>query len=412
MINWMQRLGPGLLFAASAVGVSHLVQSTRAGAEFGLSMGVLILLVCLVKYPAFRFGGEYAAIARESALDGYARQGRLLLGIFLVAIVIEGFAVIPAVSLVAAGMTVNLAGVATDEITVTIAIVVAASLALAIGRYRFLEQISRIFVVVFAVLTVVATLATLGLLGSSGPIATTIAPTRENLFFSVAVAGWMPVGMGGAVLLSLWVLARSESQGRPVSPREALFDFNLSYAITTALALCFVLMGTALLYGRDVALAESSAGFASELITLFSVSVGAWIEPIVAIAALAVMFSTVIAVVDGFPRLYANVTRRLLGIAAGQRGEGRLYIGFMVVQAVVATLLLSFFVSSFGRFIDFATTAGFIVAPVVAFLNHRIMLSEAVRPESRPPRWIMVWSATGIAALTLSSAVYLYFRFA
>ena len=28
-------LGPGLLFAGAAVGVSHLVQSTRAGADFG-----------------------------------------------------------------------------------------------------------------------------------------------------------------------------------------------------------------------------------------------------------------------------------------------------------------------------------------------------------------------------------------
>ena len=28
--------GPGILFACTAIGVSHLVQSTRAGADFGL----------------------------------------------------------------------------------------------------------------------------------------------------------------------------------------------------------------------------------------------------------------------------------------------------------------------------------------------------------------------------------------
>ena len=32
----LKRLGPGLLFAGAAIGVSHLVQSTKAGAEFGL----------------------------------------------------------------------------------------------------------------------------------------------------------------------------------------------------------------------------------------------------------------------------------------------------------------------------------------------------------------------------------------
>ena len=31
----LKKLGPGLLFAGTAVGVSHLVQSTKAGAEFG-----------------------------------------------------------------------------------------------------------------------------------------------------------------------------------------------------------------------------------------------------------------------------------------------------------------------------------------------------------------------------------------
>jgi hypothetical protein len=33
--SFLQSLGPGLLFAGAAIGVSHLVQSTKAGAEFG-----------------------------------------------------------------------------------------------------------------------------------------------------------------------------------------------------------------------------------------------------------------------------------------------------------------------------------------------------------------------------------------
>ncbi len=32
--NLLKTIGPGLIFAAAAVGVSHLVQSTRAGASF------------------------------------------------------------------------------------------------------------------------------------------------------------------------------------------------------------------------------------------------------------------------------------------------------------------------------------------------------------------------------------------
>ena len=35
----MRTFGPGIMFASTAIGVSHLVQSTRAGAEFGWSSG-------------------------------------------------------------------------------------------------------------------------------------------------------------------------------------------------------------------------------------------------------------------------------------------------------------------------------------------------------------------------------------
>jgi Mn2+/Fe2+ NRAMP family transporter len=57
----LKSFGPGILYAAMAVGASHLVQSTRAGATYGLSLIFLILLTFITKYPAFRFGSQYAS---------------------------------------------------------------------------------------------------------------------------------------------------------------------------------------------------------------------------------------------------------------------------------------------------------------------------------------------------------------
>ena len=45
-------LGPGVLYAAAAVGVSHLVQATRAGADYGLGLLAVVVLTCILKYPA------------------------------------------------------------------------------------------------------------------------------------------------------------------------------------------------------------------------------------------------------------------------------------------------------------------------------------------------------------------------
>ena len=54
--NLLKTLGPGILFASTAIGVSHLVQSTRAGAEFGFGLVLVVILANLFKYPFFEFG--------------------------------------------------------------------------------------------------------------------------------------------------------------------------------------------------------------------------------------------------------------------------------------------------------------------------------------------------------------------
>ena len=64
----LQSLGPGLLFAGAAIGVSHLVQSTRAGATYGFALVWVVLLANLLKYPFFEFGPRYAAATGDSVL--------------------------------------------------------------------------------------------------------------------------------------------------------------------------------------------------------------------------------------------------------------------------------------------------------------------------------------------------------
>ena len=86
------RFGPGLIFAAAAVGTSHIVQSTRAGAGYGLTLGLLILLVCLLKYPLFRFAADYAAATGENLVRGYGRRGRLLVLVMFITSAIEAVA--------------------------------------------------------------------------------------------------------------------------------------------------------------------------------------------------------------------------------------------------------------------------------------------------------------------------------
>ena len=79
----LRALGPGVLMATAAIGGSHLVASTQAGALFGWQLIWLILLINILKYPFFRFGVEYTLSNNESLLSGYARRGKVYLYSFM-----------------------------------------------------------------------------------------------------------------------------------------------------------------------------------------------------------------------------------------------------------------------------------------------------------------------------------------
>ncbi len=66
-------LGPGLLYAGVAIGVSHLVQSTLAGAGFGFDLIWILVLANFIKYPFFEFAPRYATSTGDSLIDGYKR---------------------------------------------------------------------------------------------------------------------------------------------------------------------------------------------------------------------------------------------------------------------------------------------------------------------------------------------------
>ena len=70
-----RRLGPGILMAATAIGGSHLILSTKAGAVFGFSLLWLILAANLFKYHAFEFAPRYTITTGRSLLDAWLEGG-------------------------------------------------------------------------------------------------------------------------------------------------------------------------------------------------------------------------------------------------------------------------------------------------------------------------------------------------
>lgn len=163
--NLLKTIGPGLIFAAAAVGVSHLVQSTRAGASFGLGLIVWILLANLIKYPAFRFGPEYAAATGTSLLEGYRRQGKWALVLYALLTLGTMFSVQAGVTVVTAALASAL-GLGSNPVVISGVILALCAAILAVGKFKWLDRIVKVLVAIFTVTTVLATLA-LGVAGLS-----------------------------------------------------------------------------------------------------------------------------------------------------------------------------------------------------------------------------------------------------
>src|SRR5690606_3999774 len=154
MISKLKNLGPGLLFAGAAIGVSHLVQSTRAGADFGLGLLWALLLVNLCKYPFFQFGPRYATATGESLLDGYKKLGKWVLVTYYVLTFVTMFTIQTAVTIVTAGLASRLFGYFISVDICTIIILIICFCLLILGKYNLHDRLTNIFVVTLTICSV------------------------------------------------------------------------------------------------------------------------------------------------------------------------------------------------------------------------------------------------------------------
>lgn len=411
-------LGPGLLFAGAAVGVSHLVQSTRAGADYGLALLGVVVLANVLKYPAFSFGPRYAAATGTSLLEGYRRRGRWALVLYTVLTFGTMFTVQAAVTFVTAALGTQLLGWTTpwmglpSHLVLAALLTVACALLLVVGEYRWLDRIIK---VVVAVLTLTTLIATVLILPRVDFASARFLPSAEmmshpaTVLAIVALVGWMPSAFDISIWNSLWTLEkRRQSHGR-VSFRAAMLDFRIGYVGTALLALCFLALGAGVMHGTGASFDDRAHRFAEQVIELYAKGLGDWSRPIVIVSAFTVMFSTTLTVVDGFPRALATLYARYRRPEPNDERLPRLpYWIALVIVSWGALTVIRFFMSSLSAMVDVATVLSFLTAPALAYLNHRAMFAPEVPVAYRPGRGMWLYSVLGIV---FSVALALWFAY-
>lgn len=403
--------GPGLLWAAAAIGVSHLVQSTRAGAVAGFGLCGVILLAIVLKYPFFEYGPRYAAATGSSLVEGYLRIGRWALWLYFL-ITVTTSVVIQAAILLFTSFLVRYVFGLDWSLPVVAALLMAACAALLwAGRYRALDVTVKIILVILAVSTLVAAFVTLPRadLGSFALWPHGVGSVIPFAFI-LALMGWMPSAIDIAVWSSLWTLAKDESRGSRSSVRHARLDFFIGYAGTAVLAFAFATLGAGVMFGSGATFSPQGTVFATQLVDLYSETLGRWTRPIVMVAITTTMLSTTITVMDGFPRALERSLVRLRAanmVAQSVPSAGSLYWLWLALLALVTILVLALFLGNLTSMIDFATIVSFLTAPILGYLNLRAVTSPEVAPEHRPSKPMLVLSWAGLVLLSGFGVVYL-----
>ena len=401
--TWWATIGPGLVWAGTAVGVSHLVQSTRAGASYGLGLLGVVVLANLLKMPAYSAGPLYAALTGRSLLEGYRRRGRWAVWSFVGLTICTMFTVVAAVTFVAAGMASSLVAEALPLSAWVALLSCFAVVLLWTGGFRGLER----FMTAMMLLLSVATVASVVLLGFSvqvpswGVAPRSVPLERADILFIVALVGWMPSALDTAAWHSMWSL---ESTPAPTL-EGARTDFLVGYLGTTALAVLFVVLGAGVLQGVD--LPDGSAAFATLLVDSYAGVLGAWARPVLLVAALATMLSTTVAVTDGFPRALEGAIRRLNGPEVGPEPTGPLYRALLLVVVAGSFGICLLFLGQLRALVDLATALTGLTAPGFAVLNLLALRGEEVPEAHRPGGLLLVAHIGGIVFLLGMAALYL-----
>ena len=371
--TWKSRLGalgPGILMATAAIGGSHLVASTQAGALFGWQLFWLIVVVNVLKYPFFRFGMEYTLATKNSLVEGYKNQGPGYFYSFIALNIIAAVVNTAGVLLLTASLLHYALPISIPVTLLCWLILAVCLIILLLGHFKALDNVAK---AIMGLLTI-ATITALVIAINNGPVAPVnyVGPSPYELAmlgFMVALMGWMPAPIEISALSSLWLKEKQTQQS--VTKSQGLFDFNVGYWLTAGLALVFFSLGALVQYGQSSNIELGGVAFAKQLIDMYALTIGEWARPLVSAIAFLCMFGTTLTVLDGYARTL-NESHKLLGFKQSKHSLNR----WLILQALAGMAVILFFKSALGPMLTFAMTLAFVTTPVFAWLNFSLVRSE------------------------------------
>jgi Mn2+/Fe2+ NRAMP family transporter len=412
IIRLLQILGPGIIAASAAIGNSHLIQSTRAGGYFGFELLWVVVAINILKYPFIEYGYRYTAATGENILHGYKKLNPKLLLTFIIVNIFAAIGAIAVTTYVCAGIMKSSLHLPYDIKFLAFIVMIVCILVIAIGHYKYLDHIMKFFMIFLLLSTFTAltmALSNYSSYSSTPSFYQESAWSFKYLPFIIALMGWMPGPIELSVWHSLWLEARNKSSKKQLTFKEARIDFNIGYLLMIVTAAVFLSLGGLVLHHSGVEISGKANVFASQFINVYSSTIGSWSKGVVAIAVLAAILSTTLAVIDIYPRSVAVG----IMIARGKNEDDDLKYSrnFRLIAVisfcVISYLVIYFLVSDFRTLIDIVTILSFLFAPLFAYMNYRLVTSKLLKKEYHPSRWLKTLSYLGFIYMSVFCLIFL-----
>ncbi|MDO4795950.1 MAG: divalent metal cation transporter [Brachymonas sp.] len=398
----LHALGPGILMASAAVGGSHIIASTQAGAIYGWQLAVIIILANLFKYPFFRFGAQYALDSGQTLLQGYQQKGQIYLWVFFLLNLFATVINTAAVGLVSATILAFVLPFKVSTPILSLIVISVSTGILLLGRYQVLDSLSKLIMIVLTVTTVSAVAIALMRTGTQGVAQPDfVAPSPwslASLGFIVTLMGWMPAPIEISAINSMWVL--SKRRRTQVSYNDGIFDFNVGYIGTAILALVFLALGALVQFGSGEKVELVGGKYIAQLINMYASTIGPWAKGLIAFIAFMCMFGTTITVIDGYSRTNVESLRLL-------RKQDKYESSTLNIAVILAALsglaIIFYFNNAVGPMLRFAMIASFVTTPVFAWLN----LSLVLKGQHKVHGGLLWLSLVGLVYLTAFTLLFI-----
>ncbi|MDO4998446.1 MAG: divalent metal cation transporter [Neisseria sp.] len=404
--TWQSRikaLGPGLLVASAAVGGSHLIASTQAGALYGWQLAIIIILANVLKYPFFRFSVDYTMQSGKSLIEGYAQKSKAYLWAFVILSVTSATISTGALALLTASI---LKMALPFEIAMPVLMVALMAVTVAIvlgGHFKVLDKITKVIMFALTLSTVAAVVV--AMFKGSQMQADFIEASPWNLAslgFVVALMGWMPAPLEVTAANSMWILAK-QKEGK-TSLKDAIFDFDLGFWTSAVLAVIFLALGVLVQYGNGEEVKLQGGAYVGQLINMYAATIGEWSRLLVIFIAFACMFGTLLTVVDLYGRMLAESQRLIL-----RNTYSRKVMAFWsLYSAITGLILVLAFKGALGEMLNFAMIAAFLSAPAYAWLNYSLVRQER---EVKISSGLHILALLGLVYLTGFALLFLLHHF-